>query len=184
MNKEALIKDYIENEELNIEKIIKDYSGYIYTIIKNNSKNYFSEEDIEEIVSDTFFILWKNTKKLEVDRVLKFYLSGITKNLIKEKNRMTKNILDIDDFIEKISVKDDIDFLYESREKIDYIDKILKKMKSSDIEIFEYFYYYDRSIKDISVIMKLSEFSIKSKLYRIRKKIKKELEKGGYRNNG
>lgn len=57
-------------------------------------------------------------------------------------------------------------------------------MKNKDMEIFEYFYYYDRSIKEIATIMKLSEFSIKSKLYRIRNKLKKELEKGGYRKNG
>lgn len=183
MNKETLIKDYIENDELKIEEIIKDYSGYIYTIVTNSSKNYFSDEDIEEIVSDTFFIFWKNSEKLETDRVLKFYLAGITKNLIKEKSRMTKNILDIDDYIDKLSDKDSIDLAYEEREKIEYIEKILKNMKSKDIEIFEYFYYYDRSIKEISAIMRLSEFSVKSKLYRIRKKLRKELEKGGYRND-
>lgn len=183
MNKEALIKDYIENDELKIEEIIKDYSGYVYTIVTNSSKNYFSDEDIEEIVSDTFFIFWKNNEKLETDRVLKFYLAGITKNLIKEKSRMTKNILDIDDYIDKLSDKDSIDLAYEEREKIEYIEKKLKNMKSKDIEIFEYFYYYDRSIKEISAIMRLSESSVKSKLYRIRKKLRKELEKGGYRND-
>lgn len=184
MNKEALIEDYIENDELNMEEIVKDYSGYIYTIVTNCSKNYFSNEDIEEIVSDTFFILWKNKEKLETDKVLKFYLSGVTKNLIKEKSRMTKNLLDIDDYIEKLSDKPNIDLVYEEREKVEYIEKFLKQMNNKDIEIFEYFYYYDRSIKDISVIMKLSEFSVKSKLYRIRKKLRKELEKGGYRNEG
>lgn len=184
MNKEALIKDYIENNILDIEQIIKDYSGYIYTIITNSSKNYFSDEDIEEIIADTFFILWKNSDKLETDKVLKFYLSGITKNLIKEKSRITKNLLDIDDYIEKLVNKEDVDFVYEEREKIEYVEKILKNMKNKDMEIFEYFYYYDRSIKEIATIMKLSEFSIKSKLYRIRNKLKKELEKGGYRKNG
>lgn len=59
MNKEALIKDYIENNILDIEQIIKDYSGYIYTIITNSSKNYFSDEDIEEIIADTFLFFGK-----------------------------------------------------------------------------------------------------------------------------
>lgn len=184
MNKEKLIKDYIEDDILNIEQIIKDYSGYIYTIIENSSKNYFSKEDTEEIIADTFFILWKNIEKLETDKVLKFYLSGITKNLIKEKNRMTKNLLDIDDYIENLTNQDNIELMYEEREKIEYIERKLKNMKAKDIEIFQYFYYYDKTIKEISIIMNMSEFSIKSKLYRIRNKIKKELDKGGYRKNG
>lgn len=184
MNKEHLINEYVKDGELNIEKIVKDYNSYIRTIVTNSSKNYFSNEDIEEVVSDAFFILWKNREKLETNRVLKFYLVGITRNLIKEKNRMIKSMLDIDDYIEKITDKDNIDFVYEQREKTKYLQKVLNNMKNTDVEIFEYFYYYDRSIKEIATIMRLSEFSVKSKLYRIRKKLKKKLEEGGYRNNG
>ncbi len=184
MNKEQLIYEYMDNDKLNIEKIVKDYSGYIRTVVTNSSKNYFSPEDVEEIVTDTFFILWKNSQKLEKDRVLKFYLTGITRNLIKEKSRMTKNLVDIDDYIEKLTDKENTDIIYEKREKLEYLENILRHMKNIDVEIFEYFYYYDRSIKEIATIMQLSEFSVKSKLYRIRKKLRKELEKGGYRNNG
>lgn len=53
-------------------------------------------------------------------------------------------------------------------------------MKENDIEIFELYYYSSMKISEISNILNISEFSIKSKLFRIRKKIKKELLKGGY----
>ena len=68
----------------------------------------------------------------------------------------------------------------EQREKIAIIDKTVKKMKENDIEIFELYYYSSMKISEISNILNISEFSIKSKLFRIRKKIKKELLKGGY----
>ena len=55
-------------------------------------------------------------------------------------------------------------------------------MKKDDIEIFQYFYYSGKTIKEIAIIMNLSEFSVKSKLYRTRKKLRNKLEKGGYRN--
>ena len=67
------LKDYIEKEELNIEKIINDYSAFLYKNIKNHSYN-LKIEDIEEIISDTFFVLWKNYKKMDLDDKISNYL--------------------------------------------------------------------------------------------------------------
>ena len=39
-------------------------------------------------------------------------------------------------------------------------------------------------IKNIADKLDITEFNVKSRLYRIRKKIKKELEKGGYSHEG
>ena len=68
----------------------------------------------------------------------------------------------------------------EQREKIAIIDKIVKNMKKIDVEVFELYYYSAMKYNEISNILNISEFSIKSKLFRIRKKIKRELLKGGY----
>lgn len=181
MKNTNLIKDYIENEELNIEQIVKEYSGYIYKIV-DNSISFFTNEDIEEIISDTFFVLWKNRENLEIERPLSPYIAGITKNLIKQKNRKSKNILDIEDYMDKMEANINLENIYEKKEKINFLVNNLNKMKKDDIEIFQYFYYSERTIKEIATIMGLSEFSVKSKLYRVRKKLKNKLEKGGYRN--
>lgn len=73
-----------------------------------------------------------------------------------------------------------IDMLLEQREKIDLIEKTLMKLKKEDIEVFNLYYYSGRKNKEISKILNISEFAVKQKIYRIRKKIKKDLEKGGY----
>lgn len=57
------IEKYKNNQKLDLEKIIDEYSGYVYSIIKNMTNEYLSNEYVEEIISDTFFILWKNTEK-------------------------------------------------------------------------------------------------------------------------
>lgn len=54
-----LIEKYKSNNELDIEKIILDYSNYIIRIIKNNS-NVLTNEDMEEIVIDVFLAIWNN----------------------------------------------------------------------------------------------------------------------------
>ena len=58
MNEKKLISSYIDNNKLNIEQVMIDFTPYLYTIIKNKSTNFLSE-DIEEIISDVFCILWK-----------------------------------------------------------------------------------------------------------------------------
>lgn len=49
-------------------------------------------------------------------------------------------------------------------------------------KFFNIFIICGKSIKEIAIIMNLSEFSVKSKLYRTRKKLRNKLGKGGYRN--
>lgn len=180
MKKGEEIKKYRTNNNLEIEKIIEEYSGYVYKIIKNMAPQYLSAEDIEEIISDTFFILWKNREKLDDEKPLSPYIAGITKNLVKEKRKVINMHADISDYENSIQDKIKIDMIYENREKIKTIENIVKNMKEEDIYIFNLFYYSSMKLKEIATILNITEFNVKTRLYRIRKKIKKELSKGGY----
>ena len=84
MNDNNKIKDYIINNELDLEKIINDYSPYTATIIQNIANNFLSKEDKEEIISDVFFVLWKNKEKLNINKRLSPYIAGITRNIVRE----------------------------------------------------------------------------------------------------
>lgn len=75
----------INSNELDLDKIISEYTPYIRTIINNMSNNNLSVEDKEEILADTFFILWKNQKNITVS--FDSYISGITRNLVRERFR-------------------------------------------------------------------------------------------------
>lgn len=87
MKEKKLIKYYKKDNKINLEQIIDEYNGYIHKIIQNMDYYKFSNEDIEEIVADTFFILWKNREKLDEDKILSSYIAGIVKNLIREKRK-------------------------------------------------------------------------------------------------
>jgi len=174
------IKKYKKNNNLDLEKIIDEYSGYVYKIINSLAIQYLTDEDIEEIVSDTFFVLWKNRDKLDEEKLLSSYIAGIVKNLVKEKTRVININVDISDYENIIQDYKKIDMLCEQREKISMVESTLKQMKEEDISIFNLYYYSSMKINEISKILNLSEFNVKSRLYRIRKKIKKELIKGGY----
>ena len=172
MNKE--IKYYMKNNELDLEKIINEYSSYTAKIIGNMARNNLNDEDKEEIVSEVFFILWKNTNKLNVNKYLSSYIAGITRNVVKEYLRKVKINFDISDYENSLYNFDKIDLLDDNVEEISKIEEKLKNMKKIDKTIFLDFYYSFKSIKDIAKEQKISEFSVKQRLYRIRNKIRKE----------
>ena len=174
MNSCKEIKYYIKNNELDLEKIINEYSSYTATIIDNMARNSLNDEDKEEIVSEVFFILWKNKNKLNVNKYLSSYIAGITRNVVKVYLRKVKINFDIFDYENSLYNYDKIDLLDDNIEEISKIEEKLKNMKKIDKTIFLDFYYSFKSIKDIAKEQKISEFSVKQRLYRIRNKIRKE----------
>lgn len=72
------IYTYIENNKLQMEKIMETYNNYISTIIRNSHIN-LSNEDVEEVILDVFLTLWKNQNKLDINKSMSAYISGITK---------------------------------------------------------------------------------------------------------
>ena len=174
MNDSKIINYYKSNNELDLEKIIKDYSNYINTIINNMAKLNLNDEDKEEIVSEVFFILWRNKDKLDYNKRLSSYIAGVTRNIVKEYLRKKQIHFDISDYENSLYSYDNLELLNDNIEEIKKIEKKLETIKEIDRKIFIDFYYSSKSIKDIAREQKISEFSVKQRLYRIRKKIKKE----------
>lgn len=174
-------EDYFNNynnndKELDLDRIIDDYTPYVKAVITNmvNDK-YLSKEDKEEILSDTFFVLWKNkdNKILKLDS----YIAGIARNLVKEKLKKNKTSYDISDYENVLDSNDDIEMYVANREEVNRILKAIENLNNIDYEIITMFYYSSKSIKDIAESLNLSVTNVKSKLSRLRKKIKEELDK-------
>lgn len=175
------IADFENNNILNIELIIETYNPYIYTILKNCLS---SQEDIEEVLSDVFMVLWKNYPQINNNLKIKPYLVGITKNLIRKKYRnlnveKIKNE-NIEDYENIISNSIDIQNLIETNEKSQIILNTLDNMKEQEKQIFIMFYYKSQKIKEISKQMDISQGKVKTVLHRTRKSIKKKLKERGY----
>ena len=48
-------------------------------MIIKNSVYLFDNEDIEEIASDVFLVIWKNKEKLDINKEIAPYIAGTTK---------------------------------------------------------------------------------------------------------
>ena len=90
------------------------------------------------------------------------------------KKKVTYDISEYENIIEFSNIN-----LFESeREEIEKIEKHLTSLSKLDFEIITMFYYSSKSIKDIAKELNLTEINVKTRLFRIRKRIKKELEVG------
>ena len=167
-------KEDLQNEKLDMEKIVKEYTSFLNSIINNKVNSALSFEDKEEILIDAFFILWKNQEKLAT--TIKAYLVGVVNNLIKEKFKKNKITYDFDEFQNSIDKLNNDSF--EDASKIEKIEEIIGELNEKDRKIIRLFYYEDKSVKEISKKVGLSESNIKIRLFRIRKTIKKKLKVG------
>ena len=183
MQKNDLIGNYVKNNELNIEDVMNEYTPYIYTILKNKNST-LSKEDMEEIISDVFLAVWKNQKNLDTNKKITAYLTGITRNLYNKKIRNTSNTTNINNYKNVLFENDNLELKIESTEKEKMITLIVNNMKQEDENIFTLYYYHAKTTKEIATILGLKENKVRSRLFRIRKKIKKCLERKGYKYNG
>lgn len=175
MKEKKELENYIINKNIDLDKIVDDYTPYIKTIIQNMVSNNLTEEDKEEIIVDTFFILWKKYKANYCINSLSSYIAGITRNLIKEKLKSLKYTIDIEQ-CDNLTEDSNIDILLQEREEINELYNKINNLKEIDIKIVNMFYYYSKSIKDIAKELQISEVNVKTRLHRIRKKIKREMK--------
>lgn len=182
MKESRLIQLYIADNKLNIEQIMEEFTPYIYKIIINRNLN-LKEEDIEEIISDVFLAIWKNQDRLDINREMSSYLAGTTQNIINKRVRKLKQEKSINDYEDKLFDFNNLELQTETIEKNEIVINEINNMKNEDKEIFMQYYYNSKSIKEIAEQLKIKDKKVKSRLFRIRNKIKKVLEKRGYSYN-
>ena len=178
--KNEILKDYLKNGKVDIDKIIDDFYGYVYIIVKNGVSMAITNEDIEEIISDVFVAIWKNSRYLLKTTEIKPYLTGIAKNVIRNRYRNTELNFSISDYEENLVDTCNIEKITEENEQNKVIFNTLKTVKTKEYEIFIMFYYESKSVKEIAKVLNLSISNVKTTLHRVRKIIKRNLEDGGY----
>lgn len=139
-----------------------------------------TDEDVEEIISDIFIAVWKNSKMLSNTLDIKAYLSGTAKNIIKNKYRNSEINFSISEYEGKIVDNSNLEKQAEENEQNIIIKNTLKTLKKEEYTIFIKFYYENRTTKEIAKQLNCSIGNVKVILHRVRKKIRKNLEDGGY----
>ena len=170
-----------KSPEEGLSMSLDTYGGAVKTICKNILNNY-SNEDIEECISDTFFKLWSNVDKFKEEKniSLKSYIYAIARNTALDKIRKLKGndlILPIEE--DELGFHIDMVDNYSKKINNKIIHESINNMDEPDKSIFILRYFYFEKIKDISFKLNLPSKKVENSLYRGKNKLKKSLLEGG-----
>ena len=165
---------------------IHRYGAYVSTIIHNIIGQRMSNADVEEVASDVFLALWNNAGKI-LPNAARSWLATVARNTARSRLRRASATLPLDE--EAVIVDDRTpEATLERREQAVRVRMALLSLNPVDREVFLRFYYYYQKTADIAADMGLNESTVRTKLNRVRAKLRDfllrednhdETEKGG-----
>ena len=170
-DEEELLQRLRNREKNSIDEAIRIYTPYLSTVLYHMAGNSLPKEDIEEIVADVFVALWKNAGRIDLQKgTLRSYLAAVARNFaLKRINRKTDHT-----FLEDIELSDGKNFIEENFHN-NYVWETVMSLGEPDSEIFVRRYKFDEKIKDISKAMGLNISTVKTRLSRGKRKLRKML---------
>lgn len=176
MTDEILLRRLKAQEPEALETMMNRYNKLVYTIIYNMIKSTGGHADVEELVSDTFFSVWNHAQNIDHGK-LKAYLTITARNKAKSFLRSRRPLaMDIDE-IDLPDSADNPEDTAMAQELQQCVKKAIGKMRPSDREIFLRYYYYLQSSEEIAEEMHMPSSTIRTRLARGRKILKKHLSK-------
>lgn len=174
------IVELIKNKDTKgLDILISRYSGYVWSVLCGIGKGRLSSEDLEELCSDVFFSVWKNGGNLRQCGSVKPYIAKVARNAVWSRLRKIG--------VEPVPYDDDILTVSagpgeeaERDEATEILNGTVEKFGEPEREIFIRYYFYGEPVKSISENLSMNQATVKTKLFRSRKRIKKALEERGF----
>lgn len=167
---EELVKKAKNNDEEAFDKLITLIEKEMYLIAKTRLK---SDDDISDALQETILKCFQNIYKL---RDAKLFKTWTIKILINECNKIYRKKEKY-----KISLEDnEIEKYIKLEENYNNIgfDILIRKLEDDEKLILTLYYCSGYTTKEIGKILHKSENTIKSKMLRSKKKLKKQYEGG------
>ncbi|MBR2884810.1 MAG: sigma-70 family RNA polymerase sigma factor [Clostridia bacterium] len=171
VDESKLLRQLKQKQEKSINQAIEIYTPYLSTVLFNMVGNGLPKEDIEEIISDVFVMLWKNAEYIDLEKgTIRSYISTSARNFALKRLNKKSEYISIDD----VDLPDTTNFTDDCFDS-EQLWKAVMKLGEPDNEIFVRFYRFDEKLKDISKATGLNISTIKTKLSRGKRKLKEIL---------
>lgn len=152
------------------------YQEYYLVLYRTALLILGKKEDAEDVLQDTFVSIYNNVKSLSDFEKLRPWIFSILKNTSYTRYKKRKREFPDEFVLDKAEESPTYlgeDELAERSE----IEDALMNLKEKEREVLVLYYYNDFSIEEIASICKTFQGTVKSRLYRARKNLKKELLK-------
>lgn len=177
MREKKLIDAIKAGEEQAMQKVICRYSRLLWSVVGAVLSQVGSVEDMEECVADVFIDLWEHPQKFDENRgSLKAWLSVIARNKAIDRYRQKTKMQTIPLEETFLAVKMGIVGEMEQKEGL---RRALGTLTEEEREILLRRYIYGQKPKEIAVVFALSAKQVENRLYRIKGKMRKQMEQEG-----
>lgn len=160
------IKEAKSGNKEAFEEILMENIDYFYKIAYTILKN---EEDASDAISNTVLKAYTKIKQLQKDEFFKTWITKILKNECYDIIRKNKKIVYIEEY-----KQENLKYSHEKEEQVD-IKKAIQSLNENLSEIVILYYIQDKSIAEISKILKIPQGTVKSRLYKARSEIAKQI---------
>ncbi len=161
-----------------LERVMKRYTAYVGTILRNTTRGQTAPEDIEELTADVFLALWHHAPEMRTEH-LTGYLASIARS--KGCNWLRKRQLDtqpIDDVV--IAADADVSAQAELTELAEILREVMGQLPERDQEILLRYYFYHQTVAEIAGELHMKEATVKTRMHRSRKKLRQMFTERGY----
>lgn len=152
---------------------IDKYTAYVSTVIRYIIGGSMTEADVEEVASDVFLELWKQSDCVKLSAV-RPWLGGVARNKARQKLRERGLTLSLEEDL--IAIDDDLYENLEQEERDRIVRAAVCAMEPTDRELFLRYYFHGQPIAAISKETGIPESTVKSRLRRGREKLRAALE--------
>ena len=173
MDDQALIRALQAGERAALRRTMEIYAGYTSAVLGNTLRGQASREDLEELLSDVFLSLWRSREGLDPDKSLKSWLAAVARNRAVDFLRRKKETHPVPDGLPDPAPGPEEQLL--QKERIQALERALNALSARDRNLVYRKYYYLQSTARMAAELGLTERAVEGKLYRIRRKLQKQL---------
>ncbi|MEN1785852.1 MAG: RNA polymerase sigma factor [Bacteroidota bacterium] len=157
--------------------LVDSYKNMVFTVALRMLEH---REEAEEVAQDTFIKVFRSLSKFKGDAKLSTWIYRIAYNTcldrLKKNKREEKNVA-IEDIgtLNLKQMNDAVDLLERSERSL-LIQKCMQQLSPKDAALLTLFYFEEKNLKELAVVLKMSESSVKVGLFRARSRLAKLLK--------
>ena len=182
MTDEEIVDLFFERSEQAIAELAKKHGGAAANVARNILGN---ERDAEEVVNDTYLGVWNAIPPHRPDP-LRTFVCRIARNLATKKyhadtaeKRNSRYDLALDELEDCLADRSGVEEALEAKELAEAINGFMATLSYADRFLFTRRYWYADPVQDVAAMAHATPNSVTVRLFRIRQKLKRYLEKEG-----
>ena len=179
MNERALLRALKDGDTGALSEIIGHYTPYLFAVASNIMSTSLPQEDVEEVVSDCFVILWNHRQELRPGK-LKSWLAAVTRNRAKDALRAVHAAEPLNDDLLEVAAPGNMEKALLQSELTELARQAVDSLGEPDSEIFRRHYFLYQKTEEIAAVLDMNAATVRTRLARGRERLRAYFTERGY----